>query len=47
MSKRNTTYITKSRAGVSAAVPYSCKRKRGLSTKTVSPKAKFKKRGKN
>ena len=45
MAKRNTTYTTKSTAGVSAAVPYKCARKR-RSTKTVSPKAQFKKRGK-
>jgi len=44
-SKRNSTYVTKPTAGVSAAVPYSCARKR-RSTKTVSPKTKFKKRGK-
>ena len=45
MAKRNSTYVTKPTAGVSAAVPYKCSRKR-RSTKTVSPKANFKKRGK-
>ena len=45
MPKRHTTYVKNPVPGESAALPYGSNRKR-LSTKTVSPKVNFKKRGK-